>query len=222
MLVACSFRLVACTTYLWIMYLTKTPFWLRSLYPSLVWRMPVQGEKKIYLTFDDGPHPQATPFVLDQLAAYGAKATFFCIGKNVAAEPEIYQRIIAEGHTVGNHTQHHLNGWKTDDATYLDDIATAQQYISSNLFRPPYGRIKRSQIKALHQQQNKIIMWDVLSADFDIGLTGEACLAYVLYHTQPGSIVLFHDSAKAWDRMSVALPKVLEYFSEKGFRFEGI
>lgn len=182
----------------------------------------MQGEKKIYLTFDDGPHPQATPFVLDQLAAYGAKATFFCIGKNVAAEPDIYQRIIAEGHTIGNHTQHHLNGWKTDDATYLDDIATAQQYISSNLFRPPYGRIKRSQIKALHQQQNKIIMWDVLSADFDIGLTGEACLAYVLYHTQPGSIVLFHDSAKAWDRMSVALPKVLEYFSEKGFRFEGI
>lgn len=204
------------------MYLTKTPFWLRSLYPSLVWRMPVQGEKKIYLTFDDGPHPQATPFVLDQLAAYGAKATFFCIGKNVAAESEIYQRIIAEGHTVGNHTQHHLNGWKTDDATYLDDIATAQQYISSNLFRPPYGRIKRSQIKALHQQQKKIIMWDVLSADFDTRLTGEACLAYVLYHTQPGSIVLFHDSEKAWDRMSVALPKALEYFSEKGFRFEGI
>ena len=222
MLVACSFRLVACTTYLWIMYLTKTPFWLRSLYPSLVWRMQVQGEKKIYLTFDDGPHPQATPFVLDQLAAYGAKATFFCIGKNVAAEPDIYQRILAEGHTVGNHTQHHLNGWKTDDTTYLHDIATAEQYIYSNLFRPPYGRIKRSQIKALHQQQKKIIMWDVLSADFDTRLTGEACLAYVLYHTQPGSIVLFHDSAKAWDRMSVALPKVLEYFSEKGFRFEGI
>lgn len=222
MLVACSLRLVACTTYLWIMYLTKTPFWLRSLYPSLVWRMPVQGEKKIYLTFDDGPHPQATPFVLDQLAAYGAKATFFCIGKNVAAEPDIYQRILAEGHTVGNHTQHHLNGWKTDDTTYLHDIATAEQYISSNLFRPPYGRIKRSQIKALHQQQKKIIMWDVLSADFDTRLTGEACLAYVLYHTQPGSIVLFHDSEKTWDRMSVALPKALEYFSEKGFRFEGI
>lgn len=182
----------------------------------------MQGEKKIYLTFDDGPHPQATPFVLDQLAAYGAKASFFCIGKNVAAEPDIYQRIIAEGHTIGNHTQHHLNGWKTDDATYLQDITTAEQYISSNLFRPPYGRIKRSQIKALHQQQKKIIMWDVLSADFDTRLTGEACLAYVLYHTQPGSIVLFHDSAKAWDRMSVALPKVLEYFSEKGFEFEGI
>lgn len=204
------------------MYLTKTPFWLRSLYPSLVWRMPVEGEKRIYLTFDDGPHPQATPFVLDQLAAYGAKATFFCIGKNVAAEPEIYQRIIAEGHSVGNHTQHHLNGWKTDDVTYLSDISTAEQYIASDLFRPPYGRIKRSQIKNLQQQQKKIIMWDVLSADFDTRLTGDACLAYVLYHTKPGSIVLFHDSAKAWDRMSVALPKVLKHFSEKGFRFERI
>jgi peptidoglycan/xylan/chitin deacetylase (PgdA/CDA1 family) len=204
------------------MYLTKTPFWLRSLYPSLVWRMPVEGEKKIYLTFDDGPHPQATPFVLDQLAAFGAKATFFCIGKNVVAEPEIYQRIIAEGHSVGNHTQHHLNGWKTDDITYLNDIATAEQSIASNLFRPPYGRIKRSQIKALHQQEKKIIMWDVLSADFDTRLTGEACLAYVLYHTQPGSIILFHDSEKAWDRMSVALPKVLKHFSERGFRFERI
>ncbi len=204
------------------MYLTKTPFWLRSLYPSLVWRMPVEGEKKIYLTFDDGPHPQATPFVLEQLAAYGAKATFFCIGKNVVAEPEIYQRIIAEGHSIGNHTQHHLNGWKTDDVTYLNDIAMAERSIASNLFRPPYGRIKRSQIKSLQQQQKKIIMWDVLSADFDTRLTGEACLAYVLYHTQPGSIILFHDSEKAWDRMSVALPKVLKHFSERGFRFEGI
>lgn len=204
------------------MYLTKTPFWLRSLYPSLVWRMPVRGEKKIYLTFDDGPHPQATSFVLDQLAAYGAKATFFCIGKNVVAEPEIYQRIITEGHSIGNHTQHHLNGWKTDDVTYLNDIAMAELSIVSNLFRPPYGRIKRSQIKSLQQQQKKVIMWDVLSADFDTRLTGEACLAYVLYHTQPGSIILFHDSEKAWDRMSVALPKVLKHFSERGFRFEGM
>lgn len=204
------------------MYLTKTPWWLRALYPSLIWRMPVGEGRKIYLTFDDGPHAQATPFVLDQLAAYGAKATFFCIGKNVAAEPAIYQRILAEGHAVGNHTQDHVNGWKTDDVSYLNSIATAEQYISSTLFRPPYGRIKRSQIKALRQQQKKIVMWDVLSADFDTRLTGEACLAYVLYHTRPGSILLFHDSAKAWDRMSVALPAVLKYFSEKGFRFEAI
>lgn len=201
------------------MYLTKTPWWLRALYPSLVWRMPA-GEKKIYLSFDDGPHPVATPFVLDQLAEYGAKASFFCIGKNVAAEPAIYQRIIAEGHTVGNHTHQHLNGWKTSDADYLSDTMHAAGYIQSDLFRPPYGRIKRSQIKRLHGKGMKIIMWDVLSADFDTGLTSQASLSYVLYHTRPGSIVLFHDSEKAWDRMSVALPVVLKHFTSEGYVFE--
>lgn len=201
------------------MYLTKTPWWLRALYPSLVWRMPA-GEKKIYLTFDDGPHPVATPFVLDQLAAYGAKASFFCIGKNVAAEPDIYQRILAEGHAVGNHTQHHLNGWKTDDGEYINDTMKAAGYIQSNLFRPPYGRIKRSQIKRLEEKGMKIIMWDVLSADFDTNLTPQASLSYVLYHTKPGSIVLFHDSEKAWERMSGALPAVLQHFSAEGYTFE--
>jgi peptidoglycan-N-acetylglucosamine deacetylase len=201
------------------MYLTKTPWWLRALYPSLVWRMPAR-EKKIYLTFDDGPHPVATPFVLDQLAAYGAKASFFCIGKNVAAEPDIYQRILAEGHAVGNHTQHHLNGWKTDDGEYINDTMKAAGYIQSNLFRPPYGRIKRSQIKRLEEKGMKIIMWDVLSADFDTNLTPQASLSYVLYHTKPGSVVLFHDSEKAWERMSGALPAVLQHFSAEGYTFE--
>ncbi len=201
------------------MYLTKTPWWLRALYPSLVWRMPV-GEKKIYLTFDDGPHPVATPFVLDQLAAYGAKASFFCIGKNVVAEPDIYQRILAEGHAVGNHTQHHLNGWKTADADYINDTMKAAESIQSNLFRPPYGRIKRSQIKVLQEKGMKIIMWDVLSADFDTHLTPQASLSYVLYHTKPGSVVLFHDSEKAWERMSGALPAVLQHFSAEGYTFE--
>lgn len=201
------------------MYLTKTPWWLRALYPSLVWRMPAR-EKKIYLTFDDGPHPVATPFVLDQLAAYGAKASFFCIGKNVAAEPDIYQRILAEGHAVGNHTQHHLNGWKTDDGEYINDTMKAAEYIQSNLFRPPYGRIKRSQIKRLEEKGMKIIMWDVLSADFDTNLTPQASLSYVLYHTKPGSVVLFHDSEKAWERMSGVLPAVLQHFSAEGYTFE--
>lgn len=201
------------------MYLTKTPWWLRALYPSLVWRMPA-GEKKIYLTFDDGPHPVATPFVLDQLAAYGAKASFFCIGKNVAARPDIYQRILAEGHAVGNHTQHHLNGWKTDDVEYVNDTMQAAAYIQSNLFRPPYGRVKRSQIRGLQGKGMKIIMWDVLSADFDTNLTPQASLSYVLYHTKPGSIVLFHDSEKAWERMSGALPAVLQHFSAEGYAFD--
>lgn len=201
------------------MYLTKTPWWLRALYPSLVWRMPA-GEKKIYLTFDDGPHPVATPFVLDQLAAYGAKASFFCIGKNVAARPDIYQRILAEGHAVGNHTHHHLNGWKTDDVEYVNDTMQAAAYIQSNLFRPPYGRVKRSQIRGLQGKGMKIIMWDVLSADFDTNLTPQASLSYVLYHTKPGSIVLFHDSEKAWERMSGSLPAVLQHFSAKGYAFD--
>jgi peptidoglycan/xylan/chitin deacetylase (PgdA/CDA1 family) len=206
------------------MYLIKTPWWLRALYPSLVWRMK-GGEKIIYLTFDDGPHETATPFILDLLKQYNAKASFFCIGKNVSTHPDIYQRIINEGHAVGNHTYHHVNGWKTTDDVYLEDVNRAAQLIDSPLFRPPYGRLKRTQIKKLQTKDHRpqtIIMWDVLSADFDTKLTPDACLGYVLYHTKPGSIVLFHDSEKAWPRMSVALPKVLEHFSREGYRFEAI
>jgi peptidoglycan/xylan/chitin deacetylase (PgdA/CDA1 family) len=207
------------------MYLIKTPWWLRALYPSLTWRM--KGEDKIiYLTFDDGPHETATPFVLDQLKQYNAKASFFCIGKNVAAHPEIYRRILEEGHAAGNHTYHHLNGWKTADATYLQDMQKASTLIKSGLFRPPYGRLTRSQIKALQtsdqRPKTRIIMWDVLSADFDTNLTADACTGYVLYHTKPGSIVLFHDSEKAWPRMSEALPRVLAHFSGEGYRFEAL
>lgn len=203
------------------MYLVKTPWWLRALYPSLTWRIKEPG-KTIYLTFDDGPHPTATNFVLDQLKKYNAKASFFCIGKNVAAYPSIYQRIIEEGHSVGNHTYNHTNGWKAKDDVYLKDIADASVLINSNLFRPPYGRIKRSQIKKLQSPVSSLqtIMWDVLSGDFDTNLTGEACLGYVLYHTKPGSIIVFHDSEKAWQRMQYALPKVLEHFSELGYEFK--
>ena len=205
------------------MYLVKTPFWLRALYPRLTWRLPVK-EKIIYLSFDDGPHETATPFVLDTLKTYNAKATFFCIGKNVQRHPDIYTRIINEGHAVGNHTQNHLNGWKVPDEQYIADYKEAAQYISSELFRPPYGRLKRSQHKQLltSNSQLQTIMWDVLSGDFDTTLTGEACLGYVLYHTKPGSIVVFHDSAKAWDRMRYTLPKMLEHFSREGYRFEKI
>ncbi|MES2372466.1 MAG: polysaccharide deacetylase family protein [Bacteroidota bacterium] len=204
------------------MYLVKTPWWLRALYPSLTWRIKEPG-KTVYLTFDDGPHPTATDFVLDQLKQYNAKASFFCIGKNVAAHPSIYQRIIDEGHSVGNHTYNHTNGWKVKDDVYLKDIADASELIKSNLFRPPYGRIKRSQIKKLQTPDSRlqtVVMWDVLSGDFDTDLTGEACLGYVLYHTKPGSIIVFHDSGKAWERMKFALPKVLEHFSGKGYEFK--
>ena len=202
------------------MYLVKTPWWLRIFYPALTWRIKTE-EKKIYLTFDDGPHESATPFVLDQLKTYNAKASFFCIGKNVAAHPEIYARMIAEGHSTGNHTMTHVNGWKVTDEVYVNEVKQATQLIYSDLFRPPYGRITRSQQRKLQTSnpQLQIIMWDVLSGDFDTELTPEGCLSYVLYHTKPGSIIVFHDSTKAWNRMSFALPKVLKYFSEKGFEF---
>lgn len=202
------------------MYLVKTPWWLRALYPALTWRIKEPG-KTVYLTFDDGPHETATPFVLDQLKQYHAKASFFCIGKNVAAHPDIYQRILDEGHSVGNHTYNHVNGWKVSDEVYINEVAKAATLIKSNLFRPPYGRIKRSQQKKLQTPNPKLqtIMWDVLSGDFDTNLSGEACLGYVLYHTRPGSIIVFHDSTKAWERMSYALPKVLEHFTKQGYEF---
>lgn len=206
------------------MYLTKTPFLLRALYPSCTWKMPA-NENSIYLSFDDGPHPIATPFVLEQLEKYNAKASFFCIGKNVVEHPEIYQQIIEKGHTVGNHTMHHLNGWKTEDDLYLQNIAQASTYIQSNLFRPPYGRIKRSQIRKIRADKSlpqEIIMWDVLSGDFDTSINGQQCLSYVLEHTHAGSIVVFHDSAKAWDRLQVALPATLDYFTQKGFQFRAL
>lgn len=171
------------------------------------------ARKAVYLTFDDGPHPEATPFVLDQLQRYNAKATFFCIGKNVVEHPDIYQRILEEGHTTGNHTHNHLNGWKTGTDKYLENIFEARKYIDSPLFRPPYGRITPFQIKQVKQRipGAKIIMWDVLSADFDTEITGETCVQNVVFKLQPGSIIVFHDSTKAWDRLSYALPRVLEF-----------
>ncbi len=214
------------------MYLVKTPFFIRWLYPTLCWRIP-EKEKIIYLSFDDGPHPIATPFVLNLLQQYQAKASFFCIGKNVLAEPEIYNRILVEGHCVGNHTQHHTNGWKASTDKYLKDTELAAQCIKSNLFRPPYGRIKHSQIAAVkatlnNQNQStqlasaKIIMWDVLSGDFDQSLSPIKCAEQVIKFTKKGSIVVFHDSAKAFDRLSYALPKVLAHFSDLGYQFKAL
>ena len=181
-------------------------------------------DKVIYLTFDDGPHPVITPFVLDELKKYDARATFFCIGKNLLANPDVYKRILAEGHAVGNHSFSHLNGWKTKDTAWLDDIAEAKKYIDSNLFRPPYGRITRFQLKALTGSAYRlhIIMWSVLSGDFDTDITPETCYKNVARNAKSGSVIVFHDSEKANIRMSYALPLVLKYFSERGYRFERI
>ena len=202
------------------MYLIKTAWWLRALYPSFIWKIDTD-EKVLYLTFDDGPHETATPFVLDELQKYHAKASFFCIGNNVVQHRNIYERILAEGHAVGNHTYHHLNGWKTKDELYIKDIEAAAKEIDSNLFRPPYGRITRFQASIIKRQAS-IIMWDVLSGDFDTDIQPQKCLANVLYHSKKGSIIVFHDSSKAWDRMSYALPRVLEHFSGEGYQFKAL
>ena len=204
-------------------YFVKTPWWLKRIYPGRVWDINIT-EKIIYLTFDDGPHPVATPFVLDELKKYNAKATFFCIGKNVAEYPEIYKRILNEGHRAGNHTQNHLNGWQTNDAIYLNNIAEATQYINSELFRPPYGRIKKSQAKkidtVIKNKEPKIIMWSVLSGDFDTTISKERCLKNVVTNVKAGAIVVFHDSEKAYQHLEYTLPKALQMLLENGYRFE--
>ncbi len=203
-------------------YLVKTPWWLKMLYPGCTWQMPA-GEKKLYLSFDDGPHPVATPFVLKELKKYQAKATFFCIGKNVLEQPAIYRQIIEEGHQVGNHTFNHLNGWKTADGSYLENVSKAKKYIDSNLFRPPYGRATKFQLRLIGSGQQLLpVMWTVLSGDFDPGLTKEKCLSNVLRHSGDGSIIVCHDSEKAFDKLQYVLPEVLEFFSEKGFSFHKI
>jgi peptidoglycan/xylan/chitin deacetylase (PgdA/CDA1 family) len=202
-------------------YFVKTPGFLKKIYASCIWNMPVD-QKKIYLTFDDGPHPTATPFVLDELKKYNAKATFFCIGKNVETHPQLYKRILNEGHRTGNHTQNHLNGWKASDENYFDDIKDAAKVIDSNLFRPPYGRISQFQIAALIKQNIKIIMWDVLSGDFDEKISAETCTSNVIKHAANGSIIVFHDSEKALEKMKVSLRETLNYFSRFGYSFEVI
>ena len=209
-------------------YFIKTPWWLKKLYSRCIWDIP-SSEKVLYLTFDDGPHPEATPFVLDTLQQYNAKATFFCIGKNVAAHKDLYRSILDGGHRAGNHTFHHLNGWKATDEHYLKNILEAGKYIDSNLFRPPYGRITRFQVKLLTGIRNspvnsnfRIIMWDVLSGDFDISKNGATCASYVIKNAQPGSIVVFHDSEKAFANLKYSLPAAMEFLKESGYALKKI
>lgn len=203
------------------MYLVKTPWWLKKLYaPEVTWSIKTK-KKEIFLTFDDGPHPTITPFVLSCLKKANAKATFFCIGKNVRQFPEVYKQILDEGHQVANHTENHVNGWKTDDVMYLKNIVLAQQAINSTLFRPPYGRIRKSQIQEL-LPTFQVIMWDVLSGDFDVSLTPQKCFDNVVNNTTAGSIIVFHDSEKAFARLETALPRSLAFFSEKGYAMKSI
>ena len=201
-------------------YFIKTPWLARILFPSFLWRVNTR-EKEVYITFDDGPHEEVTPWVLALLKRYNAKATFFCIGKNVRAHPVIYDQILNEGHAVGNHTDNHLNGWKVSIQEYVEDIQKASAVINSNLFRPPYGKIKLSQSKrissALKKGKARIVMWDVLSVDFDQSISSDECLQNVLQNYTSGSVIVFHDSEKAFPHLKYALPLVLEQLYEQGY-----
>ncbi len=175
-------------------------------------------ERKVYLTFDDGPVPEVTPQVLDILDKYSVKATFFCIGENVRKHAEIYQRILNEGHRTGNHTQHHLNAWKVNRDVYLDDIEKADYYIHSNLFRPPYGKITPAIINRIRNKR-KIILWDVISYDFDQSLSAVQVYKNVIDNVNPGSIIVLHDSIKAAPRMLDTLPQIIEQLKQEGYHF---
>jgi peptidoglycan-N-acetylglucosamine deacetylase len=199
------------------MYLHRTPELVKKLFPQFTWNKS-RTDKCIYLTFDDGPIPEVTPWVLEQLNAYGAKATFFCVGENVCTYRPIYQELIAQGHRVGNHTYHHLDGWATPTLQYLENYKACGAEIESQLFRPPYGRLRPAQAQAI-RESSEIVLWDVLSGDFDPKLSKEACLQQVLTQSQNGSIIVFHDSLKAWNKLEYVLPKVLAHFQKEGYRF---
>jgi len=197
------------------------PFFLRWLSPGyLVCDLPAT-EKVIYLTFDDGPIPDVTPEVLSILSKYEAKATFFVVGDNVRKYPEIFEQVKGAGHAVGNHTFHHLNGWKTSPGAYAEDVSRCRDYFETKLFRPPYGRITPSQYFLLRSDY-RIILWSVLTSDYDRRVTPEQCLQNSIEHTKQGSVVVFHDHLKSIASVRYALPRMLEHFSKQGYRFEGI
>jgi peptidoglycan/xylan/chitin deacetylase (PgdA/CDA1 family) len=199
------------------MYLVRPPYLLKKFSPSSLWRLN-RERREICLSFDDGPHPEITPWVLDQLKAAEAKAIFFCVGDNVLRYPDVYARILAEGHLTGNHTQNHLNGWSSDSKKYLSNIATCAREVKSVFFRPPYGRVKKSQSRRIRLNYI-IVMWDVLSGDFDRNTSKEKCLANTLRYSREGSIVVFHDSAKAKENLQYVLPRYLEEMKQRGFGF---
>jgi peptidoglycan/xylan/chitin deacetylase (PgdA/CDA1 family) len=202
------------------MYFVKTPSILKPLAKDLVWSIDTQA-KEVFLTFDDGPTPEVTDHVLDLLAAYGAQATFFCLGKNVSQFDGLYSKIKSQGHATGNHTWNHPDGWKTDKLTYLKNVIQASEVIHSTLFRPPYGHITPMQTNAL-KSRYKIIMWDVLSADFDAQNTPQKCFENVRKNATSGSIIVFHDNLKSQKNMTASLEMSLKYFTDEGYTLRPI
>jgi peptidoglycan/xylan/chitin deacetylase (PgdA/CDA1 family) len=203
-------------------YWIKTNWFIKKIFSNFTWDVSNTGNT-VYLTFDDGPIPEVTEWVLAELKKHGFKATFFSIGENITKHPEIFKKVISEGHSIGNHTYNHLNGWNTSTEDYIENVARCEEAISKNinqnlkskLFRPPYGKIKTVQSKAIRKLGYKIIMWDVLSADFDTTISREQCLDNVLSNVKPGSIIVFHDSVKAFKNLEYVLPKTLAFLKEK-------
>ena len=209
----------------------RIPRIIKWIYPHRIWEGP-EDDKSLYLTFDDGPVPGTTAWVLEQLKTYNAKATFFCIGENVERHPEIFRQVIAEGHVVGNHTYNHLDGWRTPIVDYLENTARAQEVMERELpqgmslknafFRPPYGKIRNIQAKKLQKQGYKIVMWSIVSMDYDFNLSAEKCYKNVVRNAGPGSVIVFHDSHKAEKNLREVLPLVLEHYSALGYSFKSL
>ena len=199
-------------------YPIKSPFWLRWIYPHLTWHRS-RKHRCLYLTFDDGPIPDVTPQILNILKSYGIKATFFCVGDNIQKHPEIFERIKTEGHQIGNHTYHHLKGWDTSKLAYLENVERCHQLTQSRLFRPPYARGTRAQYSELIKNY-EIMMWDVMSGDFDPKMSPAQCLNNVINHAENGSIIVFHDNIKALPRVIYALPRAIEHWLKDGYEFK--
>lgn len=202
------------------MYFFKTPKILKFLLNGCLWQVTTD-KKEIYLTFDDGPIPEVTPWILELLKKYDAKSTFFCVGSNVRLYPRIYQNILENGHTTGNHTYNHCNGWLTSRGDYTQNVDKAAEWVESNLFRPPYGKLTPGQYLEIKKKYT-IVMWDVLSGDFDSELTPEKCIQELKKNTKPGSIVVFHDNVKSFRLLKEVLPGMLDYWRREGFEFKSL
>ncbi|GAP72206.1 polysaccharide deacetylase family protein [Candidatus Symbiothrix dinenymphae] len=200
------------------MCIEQPPFLYRILFPNAHWRFS-SDDKAVYLTFDDGPIPEMTPWVLDLLDKYNIKAIFFCVADNVRKYPEIYRDILKRGHQTGNHTYHHLQGWKTSFKTYINDTEAAKQLIDSKLFRPPHGYLRPRQLRAL-AKQFKLIMWDVLTRDYSSLRSAQQVFEAVKRYTRNGSIIVFHDSLKSKGKIETALPQSIEWLLQQGYTFK--